>query len=134
MEKSFSACTGQSMYGQVLVAEDDKMIQNVVFKFLKHMGFDVVTADNGIEALSVFQEDDFVLVLTDFKMPFMDGFTLAGHIKENSPCTPVIMLTAIDGEIIGQKMEKGYVDHVIFKPFKLKDLQITIDAALNFEE
>ena len=67
-------------------------------------------------------------------MTFMDGFTLAGHIKEKSPCTPVIMLTASDGEIIRQKMEKGFVDHVIFKPFKLKDLQITIDAALIYEE
>jgi CheY-like chemotaxis protein len=50
------------------------------------------------------------LVLTDFKMPFMDGFALAGHIKENSPFTPIIMLTATDGGIIGQKMEKGFVD------------------------
>jgi CheY-like chemotaxis protein len=122
------------MNGRVLLAEDDKMIQNVVFKFLHYMGFDVATADNGIEALSVFQECGFDLVLTDFKMPSMDGFTLAGHIKENSPCTPVIMLKATDGGIIGQKMEKGFVDYVVFKPFKLKDLQITIDAALKFEK
>jgi CheY-like chemotaxis protein len=122
------------MNARLLLAEDDKMIQNVVFKFLHYMGFDVATADNGIEALSVFQECGFDLVLTDFKMPFMDGFTLASHIKENSPCTPVIMLTATDGGIIGQKMEKGFVDYVVFKPFKLKDLQITIDAALKFEK
>jgi DNA-binding response OmpR family regulator len=51
MVKSFSACTGQAMNGRILVAEDDKMIQNFVFKFLDYMGFDVVTADNGIEAL-----------------------------------------------------------------------------------
>ena len=74
------------------------------------------------------------MVLTDFNMPFMDGFSLAGHIKERSPFTPVIMLTGFDREVIGEKMEKGSVDYVIFKPFKLKDLQIIIDAALKLEE
>jgi len=122
------------MNGRLLLVEDDKMIQNVVFKFLNYMGFDVVTADNGIEALTEFQECGFDLILTDFKMPFMDGFTLAGHIKEKSPCTPVIMLTASDGEIIRQKMEKGFVDHVIFKPFKLKDLQRTVQGELASRE
>ena len=134
MEKIFSACTGQAMNGRVLLAEDDKMIQNVVFKFLHYMGFDVATADNGIEALSVFQECGFDLVLTDFKMPFMEGFALAGLVKENSPFSPIFMLTATDGGIIGQKMEKGFVEYLIFKPFKLKNLQITIDAALIYEE
>jgi CheY-like chemotaxis protein len=112
------------------MAEDNKMIQNLVSRFLKYMGFEVALADNGAEALAVFQESYFDLVLTDFQMPVMDGFSLAGHIKARSPGTPVILLTGSDRETVLQKMEKGPVDSVIFKPFELQELQRTVQGAL----
>ena len=67
-------------------------------------------------------------------MPAMDGLSLAGHIKERSPSTPVILLTGSDRETVLKKVERGPVDAVIFKPFRLEDLQRTIQGALAFRE
>jgi len=60
--------------------------------------------------------------------------SLAGHIKERSPSTPVILLTGSDRETVWKKMERGPVDSVIFKPFRMKDLQRTVQGALVSRE
>jgi CheY-like chemotaxis protein len=112
------------------VADDDKVIRDAVTWFLEFMGFEVALAGNGIEALAVFLESSFDLVLTDLQMPAMDGLRLASHIKERSPSTPVILLTGCDRETVWKKVERAPVDSVIFKPFRLKDLQRTVQGAL----
>jgi two-component system response regulator YesN len=63
-------------------------------------------------------------------MPAMDGLSLAGHIKGRSPGTPVILLTGSDREDVLRKVERGPVDSVIFKPFKMEDLQRAVQGAL----
>jgi CheY-like chemotaxis protein len=130
MTKAVSENIGQAVSRRILMAEDNQTIQNMVSRFLKYMGFEVALAGNGAEALAVFQESYFDLVLSDFQMPVMDGFSLAGHIKARSPGTPVILMTGSDKETVRQKMEKGPADFVIFKPFKLEDLQRTVLGAL----
>jgi CheY-like chemotaxis protein len=129
-KKAVSACVGKAISKRILVADDNKVIRNAVSRFLEFMGFEVAIAGNGIEALAVFLESSFDLVLTDFQMPAMDGLSLAGHIKERSPSTPVILITGSDGETVRKKAEGGPVDSVIFKPFRLQDLQSTVQGAL----
>lgn len=66
------------------------------------MGFEVALACNGLEALSLFIERRFDLVLTDLEMPIMGGWGLTRHIKERSPSTPVVLMTGTDrGRFIG---------------------------------
>ena len=129
-KKSVPSNAGPVIPKWILLAEDNKTIQKLVFRFLKYIGFEVATASNGFEALALFQEKYFDLVLTDYQMPVMDGLRLAGHIKGRSPGTPVIMMTGSDREIVRQKMDKEAVEFVIFKPFKLQDLQRTVSEAL----
>jgi len=119
---------------RILVADDDETIRDYISKFLKYIGFEVALAANGLEALAVFIDRAFDLVLTDFQMPVMDGLRLAGQIKERSPSTPVILLTGSDSETVQKKMKRGVVDSVIFKPFKLEDLQSTVQGALASRE
>ena len=133
-KKSISANAGQVIPKRILVAEDNKAIRDAVSGFLEFIGYEVALAINGIEALAVFLENSFDLVLTDFEMPAMDGLSLAGHIKARSPSTPVILLTGADRETVLKKVEKGPVDSVIFKPFILKDLQTTVEGALVSRE
>lgn len=133
-KKSLSENTGQGIPKRILLAEDNKNIQNIVSRFLEFLGFEVALAINGIEALAVFLASTFDLVLTDLEMPVMDGLSLAGHIKERSPSTPVILLTGSDRETVLKKVEKGPVDSVIFKPFILEDLQSTVQGALESRE
>jgi CheY-like chemotaxis protein len=129
-KKSVSSRAVKAISKRILVADDNKAIRNVVAWFLEFMGFEVALAANGIEALAVFLENSFDLVLTDLQMPAMDGLSLARHIKERSSSTPVILLTGSDRETVWKKVERSLVDSVIFKPFRLEDLQRTVQAAL----
>jgi len=129
-KKSKSANAGQAISKRILLADDNKAIRDLVSGFLKFIGYEVAIAINGIEALAVFLASSFDLVLTDLEMPAMDGLSLAGHIKERSPNTPVILLTGADRETVLKKLEKGPVDSVIFKPFMMEDLQRTVQKAL----
>ena len=114
-KKSVSSNTAQAISKRILVADDNKVIRNAVSRFLEFMGFEVALPANGIEALAVFLESTFDLVITDLQMPAMDGLSLASHIKERSPSTPVILLTGCDRETVWKKVERALVDSVIFK-------------------
>jgi CheY-like chemotaxis protein len=133
-KKSAAACVGKAISKRILVADDNKAIQNAVSAFLGFMGFEVALAGNGIEALAAFLESSFDLVLTDLQMPGMDGLSLARHIKARSPSTPVILLTGFDRETVRKQVKRAPVDSVIFKPFRLKDLQRTVQGALASRE
>lgn len=121
---------GQERSRRILVVDDNRDIRNVLSHMLRFMGFDVALAGNGIEALAAFIENSFDLVVTDLQMPMMEGSELAQLVKDRSPNTPVILLTGSDRETVCRKVKTGSVDSVIFKPFKLNDLQSTIQGAL----
>ena len=125
---------GQAISRRILVAEDNKSIRDVVSMFLDFMGFEVALAGNGVEALSLFLKNSFDLVLTDIEMPIMDGWSLSHCIKERSPNTPVVLMTGGDRETVWKKVERGSVDSVIFKPFRLEDFERTVQGALAFRE
>ena len=129
-KNSGSTNAGQAIPKRLLLADDNNAIRAVVAELLEFLGYEVALAINGIEALAVFIENSFDLVLTDLEMPAMDGLSLAGHIKGRSPGTPVILLTGSDREDVLRKVERGPVDSVIFKPFKMEDLQRAVQGAL----
>jgi CheY-like chemotaxis protein len=114
----------------ILVVEDNQEVQNVLSRTLNFLVFEVVLADNSVEALAVFIENRFDLVLTDLQMPAMDGSRLAQLVKERSPNTTVILLTGTDGETVRKKVTDGSVDSVILKPFKVNDFQSAVVGAL----
>ena len=133
-KKFVAACVGKAISKRILLADDNKAIRNAVSTFLGFMGFEVALAGNGIEALAAFLESSFDLVLTDLQMPAMDGLSLARHIKARSPSTPVILLTGFDRETVRKQVKRAPVDSVIFKPFRLKDLQRTVQGTLASRE
>jgi len=129
-----SSNAGQAILRRILVAEDNKATRDVVSSFLEFLGFEVAFACNGIEALAVFIERSFDLVLTDLEMPAMDGWGLTRCIKQRSPKTPVVLMTGADRETVRKKVEREPVDSVIFKPFALEDLQSAVQGALSSKE
>jgi CheY-like chemotaxis protein len=128
------ANAGQGTKGRALVVEDNKNVQHVLSIMLYSMGFEVALAGNGLEALTVFLDSSFDLVITDLQMPLMDGSTLAHYIKEMSPSTPIVLLTGADRETVWNRAKNESVDSVIFKPFKLDDFQKTIQGALELRK
>jgi len=67
-------------------------------------------------------------------MPLMDGSIVAHFIKERSPNTPVILLTGTDRETVWNKVQKGSIDSIISKPFKLDDFKEAIQGALRAKQ
>ena len=130
--KSIFAKAGKAISKRILMVDDNEIIRDTVADFLLSLGYEVAVAVNGIEALAVFLEKSFDLVLTDLEMPAMDGYVLAGHIKKKSPATPVILITGADRGTVLKMVEQRPVDSIIFKPFMLDDLQASVQRALTF--
>ena len=130
-QKAPSTKAGQALSARILVAEDNKATGDFVSKILDFMGFEVALARNGIEALSLFIERSFDLVLTDLEMPIMDGWGLTHCIKERSPSTPVVLMTGADRESVLEKVKSTSIESVLFKPFSLNDFQSTVQRVLD---
>jgi CheY-like chemotaxis protein len=125
---------GQRAKRRILVVEDNKSVQHILSVILRSVGFEVELAQNGLQAFTLFVESSFDVVLTDLQMPIMDGSRLAHLIKEMSPATPVILLTGADMATVKEKAESGLLDSVMFKPFKIDDLQNAVQGALGLRE
>ena len=113
---------------RILVVDDDYGIRNILSRFLLIQGFEVETADNGLEALEIFTENHFDAVLTDFQMPGMDGIKLAHQIRKNDPKKLIIMMTG--NKSISRK-EDNLVDHVMGKPFKLNEIYALLQSTFE---
>lgn len=115
----------------VLIVEDDRNIQNILAFNLEKSNFKVFTAESGVEALEILQEeDDISIVLMDVMMPEMDGFDCTRAIREFSDI-PIIMLTALEDEAsILHGFECG-VDDYVTKPFSFRQLLARINAHMR---
>lgn len=116
---------------RILVVDDETVVKQVVVDFLEMKGFEVVGADNGMEALEKLSEHSVDLVLTDIRMPEMDGIELLKKIKKNYPDTGVIMFTGFaDIHAAVDAMKLGAFDYVA-KPFNFDELLMNVEKALE---
>ncbi len=116
---------------QVLVVEDDIDLNQVISRYLKSLGYNVISAKNGLDALNYFYANKIDIVLTDVMMPLCDGFELASTIREKDAVTPVIFMSARDDKPTKQKGYKLGIDDYITKPFDLDELGFKIKAILR---
>lgn len=115
---------------RILLADDERSIQTLLSFALTKDGYEVVTANNGLEALARFKEQTFDLVVLDVMMPKLDGLEVCRRLRA-SHSVPIIMLTAKSEEIdkvLG--LELG-ADDYITKPFSLRELSSRVRAALR---
>jgi CheY-like chemotaxis protein len=105
-----------------IMVVDDEGIRDLLSIALSGMGYDVITASSGNEALNLSLKSSFALVLTDLEMPGMDGWNLASRIKNRFPGIPVILMTGSAKKDVMERMKGSSVDYVIFKPFRLEDI------------
>jgi len=114
----------------VLVVDDEQSYRDALSVALEREGFSVVTANDGIEALEVFDEVKPALVLLDVMLPNVSGIDVCREIRARSR-VPIIMVTARTGEIdavVG--LEVGADDYVT-KPFRLRELIARVRVALR---
>lgn len=112
---------------KVLFAEDDKKISEMVKEFLSSEKHSVQTADNGEEAVELFQKDSFDLVLLDLMLPKTGGLEVLKYIRSVS-VVPVIIVTAKDSDTDKMMGLNLGADDYITKPFSLVELLARIKA------
>lgn len=109
----------------VLVAEDSEVNQIVTKKILENLGFKVVIANNGEEALEKVSKDTYDLIFMDLQMPIMDGYEATKKIREFDNKTPIIALSAaVFNEDIQKTAEIGMNDHIAKPIDKIKFLEV----------
>lgn len=120
---------------KVLIVDDDRILLNLTRKKLKQHEnhFTALTAENGLQALTVLKENHISLVVTDLHMPHMDGFALLAHLSENYPDIPVIILTAYSSPTSKKSALEGGAAEYLEKPFVMEELIQKIIARLAKE-
>ncbi|MCM0083572.1 sigma-54 dependent transcriptional regulator [Geomonas sp. Red32] len=120
------------MKQKVLVIDDDNSLRRVLEYNLQEEGYEVRTASSGEEGLYWFGQDQPSLVITDMKMQGMDGLMVLKSIKERSPETLVIIITAFGSVDIAVEAMKAGAHDYITKPFNREELKLTVRKALKF--
>ncbi|SFM65987.1 sigma-54-dependent transcriptional regulator [Thermodesulforhabdus norvegica] len=115
----------------VLVVDDEKNWLIVLEEILEDEGYEVLTADNAREALQIAMNNDVDVVVTDMKMPEIDGITFLDRLHRAKPDVPIIMMTAYGTvEKAVEAMKKGAFDYIC-KPFTNEEFLVVVSKALE---
>jgi CheY-like chemotaxis protein len=125
--------TSAAVAPAVVVVDDEVAIAELLRRLLRDLtrGYDILIATTGEGALPYFEQRTVPLVITDLNLPGMNGLELATAIRERSPDTRVILITAYATPTLTQRALKQHVDYFLPKPFTLNDLDQMVRAALT---
>lgn len=106
---------------KILIVEDEKRMQSIIVEYMQKGGYTCITADDGVEALTILKSNNIDLMILDIMMPYLDGFSVC-RVSREMTNIPIIILTAKGEE---EDKLKGYeygADDYITKPFSPKVL------------
>ncbi|MBE9520288.1 MAG: sigma-54-dependent Fis family transcriptional regulator [Proteobacteria bacterium] len=119
---------------RILLAEDDEIMRETLFDRLSRNDWQVDGAKDGKEALNLVEQNYYHLVLSDIRMPGLDGTLLLDRILRISPDTDVILMTAYGSvESAVDCLKKGAADYIL-KPFDMDDLTIRVQRLLEMQD
>ena len=114
-----------------LVADDEPRLRQVLCRLMRMDGFECMEAGSGAEALAVLEQRPVPLVLSDLRMPGMDGIELLRHVRDRFPDTAVVMISAVtDVEMAVRALSLGATDYLT-KPFHLDEVRARVAQALE---
>lgn len=114
---------------RILVVDDEVLMRNFLVEALRRKGLEAVAAENGDKALNLLNDQSFDLVITDMKMPGVSGMDVLKFVKEISPRTLVIVVTAFGTIENAVEAMKSGAFHYLIKPFSLESLMANIEKA-----
>ena len=118
----------------ILVVDDEELLRNLIVTFLSKLGHSCVTAIDGVDALDKTKGNKIDAVVTDIKMPHMDGITLTSKISIQYPGLPIMIMTAFEEEdTAGLAVCAGARDF-IRKPFSLNEFSVRLHKMINDSE
>ena len=119
------------MTQKILVVEDEPASLRILQYFLRYEGYETAGARDGLEAVELLTQCRFDLVLSDIKMPRMDGVALAKHILSSSPVVPIFLITANVSDCFEDILKLGVP--YLSKPLLLNQLLVQIHKMLGDE-
>lgn len=116
---------------RLLFVDDEHLLHNLFERLFSRHGFEVTCSSSAVQAIDILAENTFDIVVTDFMMPDMDGFSLLSHIRERYPRTRVIMVTAhANVQHAVRMMQHGAIDYIP-KPFTAAELVERVQKSLD---
>lgn len=114
----------------ILIVEDEKEIREGVSEYLSEVGYNVISAEDGMQAIELFKNNKIDLVILDIMLPKANGFVVLNKIRQESN-VPVIMLTAMSDDYTQIMSFDEEADDYITKPFSIIVLHKRIEALLR---
>ncbi|MFH1374466.1 MAG: response regulator [bacterium] len=118
----------------ILVVDDELLIRDLLYDFFHGHGWDIAIAEDGEKALQILQSRKIDLVLTDIRMPQMDGLTLTSEMQQSYPDIPVVLMTgypSVDSAVTALRCR---VTDYITKPFNINKLYKVIQTKVQEKE
>ena len=106
----------------ILIVEDSDLLLELLAKGFARFGWQVLTAGNGLDGWDLFNREPVDIVLTDIRMPRLNGIELARKIRNLSQKTKIALMSGADDKIANDLIEKGTVDWFFKKPFPLSQI------------
>ncbi len=118
----------------ILVVDDEELMRSMVVTFLSKLGHSCITATDGVDALDKMKENKIDAVVTDVKMPNMDGITLTSELLKGFPGVPIMVMTAFEEEYSAGIAVSVGAREFIKKPFSLDEFAIRLHKMINDSE
>ncbi|MFA9465053.1 MAG: HDOD domain-containing protein [Velocimicrobium sp.] len=120
---------------KILIVDDEVQILKALVRLFMDTDYEIMTVESGMKALEVLEQEEFNMVISDMKMPFMDGYELLSKVKELYPKTVRIILSGYsDEKVVFQALQKNIARLYVFKPWKNDELIRTISQLLETED
>jgi DNA-binding NtrC family response regulator len=115
----------------ILVVDDELLIRDLLYDFFLGQGWEISIAENGEKALEILRSKKIDLVLSDIKMPHMDGLTLTSEVKESYPDIPVVLMTGYPSVESAVAALRNKAADYVTKPFNINQLFKLVDAKVK---
>ena len=120
-----------SLFGNILVIDDECHVREILCDILEMEGHKPQVAASGAQGLALLREGQYDLVLTDLKMPEMDGWEVARAVKAHHSDIPVVLISAWGMELTRKQISENGIAAVITKPFRSREITDTVSHLLT---
>lgn len=118
----------------ILVVDDELLIRDLLYDFFSGQGWQIAVAENGDKAIDILNSRDINLLLTDIRMPEMDGLALTAYTREHFPEIPVVIMTGFPSVDSAVTALRSKVADYVIKPFNINQLYKTVEASVRKKE
>ena len=116
---------------RILIVDDDENLLKLLCETLETIGYDALTATNGVSAIKLVKTSQVDLVIADISMPEMDGLQLLQHVKEFNPKIPVLLITGVNMNNIKDRVYQYGADAFLDKPFRIARIEALLERLLT---